>query len=121
MVFEFDREMINIVFRNLISNAVKYTRTEGLITISTKEIDDTIEISVKDTGIGMNKENTDLLFSPDLKRIKKEGTKGEKGTCLGLILCMEFIGKHQGSIWAESEPDKGSTFKIKLPRNHSMK
>lgn len=121
LIFEFDREMINIVIRNLISNAVKYTRKEGLITISTKEIDDEIEISVKDTGIGMNRETSDKLFVADLNRTKKEGTKGEKGTGLGLILCMEFIGKHQGSIMAESEPKIGSTFKITLPRSHSIK
>lgn len=121
LIFEFDREMINIVIRNLISNAVKYTRKEGLITISTNEIDDEIEISVKDTGIGMNRETSDKLFVADLNRTVKEGTKGEKGTGLGLILCMEFIGKHQGIIWAESEPKKGSTFKITLPRSHSIK
>ena len=118
LIFEFDQEMINIVIRNLISNAVKYTSAGGLITISSKEIDDSIVISIKDTGIGMNNENTDLLFITELKRNKLEGTKGEKGTGIGLILCKEFVEKHQGNIWAESEPAKGSTFKFILPRYH---
>lgn len=119
LIFEFDQEMINIVIRNLINNAIKYTNIEGLITISAKEIDDAIIISIKDTGVGMNSETTDSLFINKLKQNKKEGTKGEKGTGLGLILCKEFVEKHRGNICAESEPGKGSTFKFTLPRCHS--
>ncbi len=119
--FEFDQEMINTVMRNLINNAIKYTREGGQITISAKELTDNVEISVTDTGIGMDSETTGLLFFTDLKRNRREGTKGEKGTGLGLILCKEFVWKHQGTIWAESEPEKGSTFKFELPRSHPQK
>jgi len=118
LIFEFDLEMINTVMRNLINNAIKYTNEDGLITISAKEFEDNIEISVEDTGIGMDNDNAELLFITDLKRNRKEGTKGEKGTGLGLILCREFVTKHNGNIWAESELDLGSTFKFTLPRSH---
>lgn len=120
LTLEFDLEMINTVMRNLINNAIKYTNEGGLITISAKELDDKVEISVTDTGIGMDSDTTELLFITDLKRNRREGTKGEKGTGLGLILCKEFVWKHQGTIWAESEPGKGSTFKFKLPRYPQM-
>lgn len=119
--FEFDQEMINTVIRNLINNAIKYTGEDGLITISAKENYDIIEINVKDTGIGMDSDSAELLFITNLKQNRKEGTIGEKGTGLGLILCKEFVGKHKGTIWAESKPGKGSTFKFTLPRTHSMK
>ncbi len=121
LTFEFDQEMINTVIRNLINNAIKYTGENGLITISAKEIDEIVEISVTDTGIGMDSDSTDLLFITDLKQNRKEGTIGEKGTGLGLILCKEFVWKHKGTIWAESESGKGSTFKFTLPRSHSKR
>lgn len=117
LVFEFDQEMINSVIRNLINNAIKFTGEDGLITISAKEIDNTVEISVKDSGTGMDSNTTNLLFISDFKHNRKEGTKGEKGTGLGLILCKEFVWKHRGTIWAESEPGIGSTFKFTLPRS----
>jgi signal transduction histidine kinase len=118
LIFEFDLEMINTVMRNLINNAIKYTNEDGTITISAKEFEENIEISVEDTGIGMDSDNAELLFITDLKRNRKEGTKGEKGTGLGLILCREFVTKHNGNIWAESELGLGSTFKFTLPRSH---
>jgi len=120
LIFEFDQEMINTVIRNLISNAVKYTNKGGRITISSKETGDNIKIRITDTGIGMDNETTDILFTNDLNRNKKEGTKGEKGTGLGLILCKQLIEKHQGNIYVESKPGIGSTFKIILPRRHFL-
>ncbi|MCX6237482.1 MAG: ATP-binding protein [Bacteroidia bacterium] len=121
LIFEFDQEMINTVIRNLISNAVKYTSADGIVTISAKEIDDSVEINIKDTGIGMDSETAGILFVTNPNRTRKEGTKGEKGTGLGLILCNEFIRKHGGNIWVESKPGKGSTFKFSLPRSHPVK
>ena len=118
LTFEFDLEMINTVMRNLINNAIKYTSEGGQITISAKELDRTVEINVKDTGIGMDSDTTELLFITDLKRNRKEGTNGEKGTGLGLILSKEFITIHAGTIRAESEPGKGSTFTFILPKSH---
>ena len=115
--FEFDKEMINTVIRNLINNSIKYTRENGQITISAKEINDFIEISVHDTGIGMNSDAAEVLFLTNNSQNRKEGTRGERGTGLGLLLCKEFVGKHNGKIWAESKPDEGSTFKFTLPCN----
>ena len=115
IIFSFDSDMINTVVRNLINNAIKYTREEGQITISAKKVDSKIEISVNDTGIGIDSETAKKLFTSDLKPNKKEGTKGEKGTGLGLILCKEFVLKHNGNIWAESELGRGSTFSFTLP------
>ena len=115
--FEFDKEMINTVIRNLINNSIKYTRENGQITISAKEINDCIEISVHDTGIGMNSDAAEVLFLTNNSQNRKDGTRGERGTGLGLLLCKEFVGKHNGKIWAESKPDEGSTFKFTLPCN----
>jgi len=80
-----------------------------------------IEISVQDTGIGMSQALLDDLFKLDVKTSRK-GTNGEPSTGLGLLLCKEFIEKHGGQIWAESEVGKGSTFHFTLPYNaKSMK
>ena len=113
--FGFDKEMINTVIRNLINNAIKYTRENGQISISAKEINDCIEISVHDTGIGMNSEEAEVLFLTVNSQNRKDGTRGEKGTGLGLLICKEFVGIHNGKIWAESKPNKGSTFRFLLP------
>jgi signal transduction histidine kinase len=78
-------------------------------------ISDEIEIIVQDNGIGMESEYAKKLFIRNLDRKIKQGTKGESGTGLGLILCKEFIERHRGEIWVESEPGKGSAFKFTLP------
>jgi signal transduction histidine kinase len=73
-----------------------------------------IEIAVTDNGIGMSKEITSKLFRIDSTHLTR-GTENEKGTGLGLFLCKEFVEKHGGKIWVESEPGKGSIFKLLLP------
>jgi len=77
-----------------------------------------VEISVSDSGIGMTKETMAKLFRIDAD-LSTRGTENEKGTGLGLFLCKEFIEKHGGKIWVESEPDKGSIFKFILPFNNN--
>jgi len=116
--FDFDHEMINTVIRNLINNAIKYTFEEGQITISAKTLNNNIEISIQDTGIGMDDETAHLLFIMNIGKNSTAGTHGEKGTGLGLIICKEFVSKHKGNIWVESELGKGSTFKFTLPLSH---
>ncbi|MBK8397960.1 MAG: hybrid sensor histidine kinase/response regulator [Leptospiraceae bacterium] len=112
----FDYNMINTVFRNLLSNSIKYTKFHGTITIMAIELEKEIEISIQDTGVGMSKTIAEDLFRIDVKHFSTSGTNGEKGTGLGLILCKEFIDKHGGKIWAESEKEKGSTFKFLIPK-----
>ena len=114
MVFA-DKNMINTVIRNLISNAVKFTKNGGEVRISATDRNDMIEIQVADTGVGMNKENLGKLFRIDTYH-STTGTSGETGTGLGLIICKEFVEKHGGKIKVESEEKKGSTFSFSLPR-----
>jgi signal transduction histidine kinase len=111
-----DFNMVNAVMRNLISNALKFTKSGGRVEFSAKQNGEFVEVSVADTGIGIGKEHLAKLFRIDA-RYKRLGTDREKGTGLGLILCKEFIEKHGGTIWIESEVDQGSTVKFTLPRN----
>ena len=110
-----DRNMIETIFRNLLTNAIKFTHQNGLVTINAINQEFDVEISVKDTGIGISHENLESIFNIDSKT-NTLGTEKEKGSGLGLILCKEFVEKHGGKIWCESEPGKGSTFYITLPR-----
>jgi PAS domain S-box-containing protein len=110
-----DKAMINTVLRNLISNAIKFTKSGGEILISVIEKPDEITVSVKDSGIGIPAGRIDKLFRID-ENYSTPGTNNEKGTGLGLILCKEFVEKHNGQIWAESEVGKGSVFSFTLPK-----
>jgi two-component system, sensor histidine kinase and response regulator len=109
-----DANMILTVIRNLISNAIKYTRDGGSITIDVNRKKDFYELSVTDTGIGIKPENMEKLFRIDIN-YSTRGTADESGTGLGLILCKEFVQKNGGSLWVESEYGKGSTFKFTVP------
>lgn len=110
-----DRRMIKSVVSNLLSNSVKFTRTGGWVHVSASRIaGDQVRLVVKDSGIGMNREILSGLFTMDL-HINRKGTDGEPSTGLGLILCKEFVDKHNGMIWAESEVGEGSTFFVTLP------
>lgn len=111
-----DKNMINTVIRNLLVNAIKFTERNGCVIIETKKYDRSVEISVKDTGVGMDEKTRDKLFKIN-EKVSNKGTENETGTGLGLLLCNEFVEKHNGRIWAESELGKGSTFKFILPLN----
>jgi len=108
-----DKAMISTVLRNLISNAIKFTTPGGKITISVKDKSDGLTVSVQDSGVGIPKTSINKLFRID-ENYSTPGTNNEKGTGLGLILCMEFIEKHGGRIWVESEEEKGSIFYFTL-------
>lgn len=109
-----DYNMINTTVRNLISNAIKFTRVGGTIKITVK-IDDVMVItSIIDNGVGISEKNISNLFKID-KNFSTKGTLQEMGTGLGLILCQEFIEKNKGKIWVESKIDKGSKFSFSLP------
>lgn len=109
-----DKNMINTMLRNLVSNSLKFTKSGGKVVI--RAIIDPAEviISVKDTGVGISKENIDKLFRID-EKFSMPGTDKEQGTGLGLKLCKEFAGKQGGRIWVESIENKGSEFKFSIP------
>jgi signal transduction histidine kinase len=109
-----DENMLKTIFRNLLSNAVKFTPDHGSITISSKRVENMVETTIADTGIGIPPENLSLLFRID-ENLSTKGTANETGTGLGLILCKEFLEKNGGTILVESELGKGSSFKFTLP------
>ncbi len=109
-----DKPMINTVIRNLLFNAVKFTPRGGEIFVTAHHEGDSIRMAVKDRGIGMDMETLSNLFALSREKLRL-GTEGEKGTGLGLMLCKQFIEKHGGQIWAESEPGKGATVFFTLP------
>ncbi len=109
-----DLNMMRSVLRNLLTNAIKFTRPEGSITISAYRIDNKIIISIADTGVGIPKGNRERLFT--ISSVTTQGTRQEKGTGLGLLLCKEFVEKNGGRIWFETEDGKGTTFYFSLPK-----
>jgi len=109
-----DKEMIMLVLRNLISNAIKFTKSGGKVEITVIDKNDFIEISISDSGIGIDESNLAKLFRLD-SQYRRVGTDEESGTGLGLILCKDFIDKHNGEIRAESKENQGSTFTFTLP------
>ena len=114
-----DKNMLSTIIRNLVSNAIKFTPKQGTImlgakTICDKEKKNFIEFSVKDTGVGITKEVQSKLF--DIATISSSsGTDNEPGSGLGLILCKEFIDRHNCEIRVESEAHKGSEFIFTIP------
>ncbi|NLT52467.1 MAG: PAS domain S-box protein, partial [Ignavibacteria bacterium] len=111
-----DERMVNSILGNLIANALKFTEKNGKVICKTKEKDENfIEISIKDTGIGMSSQLLKKLFKISEKTGRK-GTEGEESTGLGLILCKDFVRLNKGEIWAESAEGKGSTFYFTLPK-----
>ena len=109
-----DKAMINTILRNLVSNAIKYTNPGGKVEISAAQEEKELIISVSDNGVGIKKGTLDKLFLIE-ESGSTPGTQDEEGTGLGLILCKDFVSKHGGKIWAESEPGKGSRFAFTIP------
>lgn len=112
-----DENMLSTVFRNIINNAVKFTRSGGKISISCQSVSsDFFEIRISDTGVGISDTDIAKLFHIEHK-MKSTGTAGEIGTGLGLIICKEFIDRHQGFIYAESKLGEGTAFIVQLKKN----
>jgi two-component system CheB/CheR fusion protein len=109
-----DINMITTVFRNIISNAIKYSQPGGTIIITAESSDNTMSISIADNGTGMTDEVISSLFRIDVRH-SQPGTKGERGTGLGMIICKEFVEKNRGEISVKSILNEGSTFTVKLP------
>jgi len=114
-VFVFaDKDMINLVLRNLISNAIKFTPEQGRISIGATELPSFVEIFIQDTGTGLTSEALERINRNDFYATK--GTASESGTGLGLMLCKEFLNRNGGQMHIESEPGKGSIFSFTLPK-----
>lgn len=109
-----DKNIISTVVRNLLSNAIKFSNPSGKILISAQEKEKIVEVSIADSGVGMNEDELSRLFRLD-SSFSTKGTADEEGTGLGLLLCKEFIEKNSGKIWVTSEKEKGSTFAFTLP------
>lgn len=115
IMLSIDPNLITTVIRNLTSNAIKFTPQGGSVTINCSESPNGVDITITDTGVGIEKSKQESLFSLETGK-STNGTNNEKGTGIGLMLCKEFIELHNGSIDFESNEGKGSTFIIKLPR-----
>ena len=109
-----DKDMIDLVLRNLLSNAIKFTPENGEVSLGVDVKNETVEVFVKDTGMGISKENMHQLFGKNYFTTK--GTANETGTGLGLMLCKEFLNKNGGDIFVQSEVGKGSMFSFTLPK-----
>ncbi len=109
-----DRELLGSIIRNLVSNAIKFTKRNGYVKIGALRKDQFIEISVEDNGIGIGEEKLDQIFNLESATSTK-GTENEEGSGLGLILCKEFVEKNGGKIWVKSKQGKGTTFFFTIP------
>jgi signal transduction histidine kinase len=109
-----DKEMISTVLRNLISNAIKYSRPGGQIYVNAEKKGNSVIVNVIDSGIGMNKDMVENIFNIETKPVTP-GTLGETGTGLGLSLCKEFVERHGGNIQAKSTEGAGSIFTFTIP------
>ena len=115
LYFKADLNMMRFILRNLIMNANKFTK-DGTISVRTIESDDYVEVIVSDTGVGMKPSQIARLFQWETRQ-SSDGTSGEKGTGLGLLICNEFVHKHGGKIWVESALGKGSSFHFTIPKD----
>lgn len=111
-----DEAMMGTILRNMVSNAIKFTHPGGEIVVSVKPEKDQLIVMVADNGVGIKKEGLKKIFTIE-ENYSTAGTQNEKGTGLGLVMCKDFIEKHGGVIWVESEPGKGSKFYFTIPQH----
>ena len=110
-----DKDRIDQVITNLLSNAIKFTPAGGQVTVSVREEDDFVKVSVKDTGIGVPETHLERIFDK-FHQVDRTAARQKGGTGLGLSICYAIVNEHGGKIWAESIVGKGSTFSFTLPR-----
>ncbi|MFH1119153.1 MAG: tetratricopeptide repeat-containing sensor histidine kinase [Bacteroidota bacterium] len=113
VIVKADKNMLSTVIRNLLSNAIKFTPNGGSVTVSCTTSNGKANLSISDTGIGLDQDELSRLFKID-GNLKNPGTNNETGTGLGLILCQEFMNIHKSKITAQSTPGKGSVFSFSL-------
>lgn len=109
-----DQEMLQVVLRNLLNNAIKFTPEGGTVQLNAMENAKGVEIVIRDNGVGIQEHKKHEIFSLNIRAT--QGTHNEKGIGLGLLLCKEYVERQQGSIRFESDPDTGTTFYIQLPK-----
>jgi signal transduction histidine kinase len=110
-----DINHLKLIFRNLLTNSIKFTEKKGEVIASSYLKDSFCVVSIKDNGIGMNENLASKIFQSKSHYLSREGTNREKGTGLGLMLCKEFIEKNGGKIWLETKENEGTTFFFSLP------
>lgn len=110
-----DAPQLTVVLRNLLGNAIKFTKSGGAIVVRAQEMDAFVRLSVIDNGVGISKEKLSFLFKQE-SHYSEMGTNDEKGTGLGLLLCHEFVGNMGAHLQVESEPGKGTTFSFDLKK-----
>jgi signal transduction histidine kinase len=110
-----DENMLNIIIRNLLTNAIKFTHKDGFVNITSKDENSYITVIVEDNGVGMNANTLEKLFMID-KNHTSRGTANEKGSGLGLMLCKDFIEKNGGKLWVETKLGEGSKFFFTIPK-----
>ncbi len=115
-----DPMMIETILRNLVNNAIKFSKQGSKVETEVRVDDRDVIVSVMDYGVGMSEEDLHNLFRIDSK-VKRKGTMNEDGSGLGLILCKEFVTTNKGTIWAQSSPGKGSTFCFTIPLSRFSK
>lgn len=111
-----DVNMLSTIIRNLVSNAIKFTNPKGLVEVDVLHEGENLHFIIKDNGIGIESSRLATLFEYSQTNTTI-GTSGEKGTGLGLMLCKEFVDKHGGDIWAESQAGKGTQFHFTIPKD----
>jgi signal transduction histidine kinase len=111
-----ERDVLNLVLRNLVSNALKFSFERGKIDIQVNILQDILEVEVRDEGTGMDAVTLQSLLSPKFT-VSTSGTDNEKGTGLGLALVRDYLHKAGGTLTVESTPGKGTMFKIVLPKS----
>src|SRR5499433_810017 len=113
--FQGDERKIKQILLNLLSNAVKFTPEGGRISINARQLNESVQISVSDTGVGIAPEDQARIFE-EFRQVGSDSTHKSEGTGLGLTLAKKFVELHGGTIWVESEVGKGSTFTFTLPQ-----
>jgi two-component system sensor histidine kinase VicK len=117
---EADRDKVEQMLTNLVSNAIKYSPRGGEIVVGARGEEEDVVVSVRDRGVGMSEEEVERLFQP-YQRLDRDAIKGIRGTGLGLYLVRGLVEAHAGRIWAESEQGRGSTFSFSLPKRRPDK
>jgi signal transduction histidine kinase len=111
-----DPDKLNQVISNLVDNAIKYNRPAGIVRVSLEEAEDSVNISVRDNGMGIPKDDLNKVFDR-FYRVETNGTAGIPGTGLGLSIVKDIVNMHKGAISVESEVNGGSKFTVALPKN----